>query len=50
MNVAKGADYTDFFSDFKSFVRFSNKKSRYQHIGFSFIFKLTATENDTTFA
>ena len=50
MNVAKGADYTDFFPDFKEFVRFSNKKADINISAFLFISKLTATENDTTFA
>ena len=49
MNVAKSADYTDFFQTSNNLYAFQNK-SRYQYIGFSFHSKLTATENDTTFA
>ena len=50
MNVAKGADFTEFFPDFKEFVGFSNKKADINISAFLFISKLTATENDTTFA
>lgn len=50
MNVAKGADYTDFFSRLQIICTLFKQKSRYQYIGFFLILKLTATENDTTFA
>ena len=49
MNVAKSADYTDFFR-LQIICTLFKQKSRYQYIGFSFHSKLTATENDTTFA
>lgn len=49
MSVAKGADYTDFFSRLQIICTLFKQKKPISHIGFSFISKLTATENDTTF-
>ena len=46
MNVAKGADYTDFFQTSNNLYAFQTKKA---DINISFISKLTTTENDTTF-
>lgn len=50
MNVAKGADYTDFFQTSNNLYAFQTKKADINISAFLFISKLTATENDTTFA
>ena len=54
MNVAKGADYTDFFSRLQiTFVRFSNKKKPYIKHYRSFLLFLKfkrLRKSDTTFA
>lgn len=49
MNVAKGADYTDFFQTSNNLYAFQTKKADINISAF-LILKLTATENDTTFA
>jgi hypothetical protein len=50
MNVAKGADYTDFFSRLQIICTLFKQKKPISTYRLFFISKLTATENDTTFA